>query len=88
MIIMLACAALSERFIPAVASQAPEAATITRAVIADGPVVAANAATMPLLPEPAERGPRPRLPEQLVMLLAGVVLMGLGGAVRTPRCER
>jgi hypothetical protein len=86
-IIMLACAALSEQFIPAVASQEPEAMAITRTVVAD-PVVAAHAAGVPLLHHPAERALRPQIPEQLVMLLAGVFLMGLGGALRTPRCER
>jgi hypothetical protein len=30
----------------------------------------------------------PRIPEQIVMLIAGVVLMGLGGALRTPRRDR
>ena len=86
-IIMLASAALSERVIPAVASHTAEATAITRTVVGDAPMVAAKAA-VPLMPSPSEHDLRPRLPEQLVMLLAGVVLMGLGGAVRTPRCER
>jgi hypothetical protein len=86
--IMLACAALSEQVIPAVASQEPESTTIARNVVGDGPVNAANGAAVPLLQHPVERDLRPQLPEQAVMLLAGVVLMGLGGALRTPRCER
>lgn len=86
-IIMLACAALSEQLIPAVASHEPEVMAAARTAVADGPVVAAHAARVALLHHPAERALPPQIPEQLVMLLAGVVLMGLGGAIRTPRCE-
>lgn len=78
-VILLASAALSERLIPAVESQEP----------ARMPMVAAD--TVPVLPPEvaaAEDWPPPRVPEQLVMLIAGVVLIGLGGALRTQRHDR
>jgi hypothetical protein len=82
-VIMLASAALSERFIPAVASQEPAPA------LARAPMLAAK--TVGSIAVMHERPPAaevpPRVPEQLVMLVAGAVLIGLGGALR-PRRDR
>jgi hypothetical protein len=87
-VIMLACAALSEEFIPAVASLEPSQPLVSHAAVAEGTVVAANATTLRLVKDRTTPGLPPRIPEQIVMLIAGVVLMGLGGALRTPRRER
>jgi hypothetical protein len=79
LVMMLACAALSERIIPAAASQEPPHV----------PMIVASTTTIPA-PEPApeKQDEPPRVPEQLVMLLAGFVLIGLGGALRAPRHDR
>jgi hypothetical protein len=88
-VIMLACAALSEEFIPAVASLEPSQPLVSHAAVAEGTVVAASATTLRLVKDRGTRDlPPPRIPEQIVMLIAGLVLMGLGGALRTPRSER
>jgi hypothetical protein len=87
-VIMLACAALSEEFIPAVASHEPSQPLVSHAAVAEGTVVAANAATVRLVENPGPRESPPRIPEQIVMLIAGVVLIGLGSALRRPRRER
>jgi hypothetical protein len=87
-VIMLACAALSEEFIPAVASHEPLQTLASRAAVGDGTVVVANAATLRLVESRGAGDLPPRIPEQIVMLIAGVVLMGLGGALRTPRRDR
>jgi len=87
-VIMLACAALSEEFIPAVASHEPSQPLVSHAAVTEGTVVAANAATVRVVETRNRRELPPRIPEQVVMLIAGVVLIGLGGALRTPRRER
>ena len=85
---MLACAAFSEQFMPAVSSEEAPELHIARAVVPEGAVVASRAQAAPRL-DPQDSGElRPHLPEQLVMLVAGSVLMGLGGALRATRPER
>ena len=87
-VIMLACAALSEQFIPAVASHEASHPLAGHVAVTEGAVVVANAATVKWVKEPSDRDLPPRIPEQSVMLVAGVVLMGLGSALRTARRER
>ena len=82
---MLACAALSEQLIPAVASHEPLHPLVRQAAVTEGAVVAAHAATVMPVKASSSREVAPRIPEQIVMLVAGVVLMGLGSALRTAR---
>lgn len=88
LVIMLASAALSERFIPAVASQEARDVMLARGPVAkESTLIRMDTGVVPV-ERSAPRELPPRIPEQLVMLLAGVVLMGLGGAIRTPRPDR
>jgi hypothetical protein len=50
-------------------------------------IVADSVSTIPLRTT-AVAELRPRVPEQLVMLVVGGMLIGLGGAVRTRRPDR
>ena len=75
--IMLASAAFSEQLVPAVKSQEPVRMPL---------IVADTVPVMPLVPETAELPPR--VPEQLVMLVVGSALIGLGGASRPRRPRR
>lgn len=78
-VILLVSAALSERMVPAVQSQEP----------ARLPMVAADTVAVVYREAPtAVEWPAPRGPEQLVMLIAGVVLIGLGGTLRARRHDR
>lgn len=86
LVVMLTCAALSERIVPGVATQ--EAGTHTPMMAADTTVVKT---TLVEDEEAAVETPReltPRVPEYLVMLLVGSVLLGLGGAFRPSRRDR
>jgi hypothetical protein len=77
-VILLGSAAVSERLVPTVRSQEPARVSM---------IVADTVSTIPLRRAAATELP-PRIPEQLVMLLVGGMLIGLGGAVRTRRPER
>jgi hypothetical protein len=77
---MLACAAISDRFVPAVAS---EETPRIHAAYSGGRVIASRAAEVRTVDAVDTGSLAPRPPEQLVLLVAGLVLMGLGGALRT-----
>jgi hypothetical protein len=77
-VIMLASAAFSEQLVPTVRSQQPARVPL---------IVADTVSAMPMRGSTAAELP-PRVPEQLVMLVTGGMLMGLGGAFRTRRPDR
>jgi hypothetical protein len=77
-VIMLASATFSEHLVPTVRSQEPARVSM---------IVADSVSTIPLRTT-AVAELRPRVPEQLVMLVVGGMLIGLGGAVRTRRPDR
>jgi hypothetical protein len=88
LVIMLAAAALSERVVPAVASEeAPEGRLVRGGVIANATSVVPVVSRAVRRDEPASSLPQ-RLPEPLVMLVAGGVVMGLGRRLRAPRHDR
>jgi hypothetical protein len=84
LMVMLAFAAISERFVPAVASEETPRISAAHSGAA-GSVLASRAAEVRTIDLPETRSVAPRPPEQLVLLVAGLVLMGLGGALRTQR---
>jgi len=84
LVVMLAFAAISERFVPAVASEETPRVHAARSGVG-GSVIASRAAEVRTIDLPESRSVAPRPPEQLVLLVAGLVLMGLGGALRTQR---
>lgn len=86
LVVMLVCAAISDRFVPAVASG--ETALASSASSSGGNrVVTSRAVEVTRLGTVESRNLPPPVPEPFVLLVAGVVLMGLGGALRTRRRE-
>lgn len=85
LVVMLAFAAISDRFVPAVASEETPRVHAARSSGVGGSVIASRAAEVRTIDLPESRTVAPRPPEQLVLLVAGLVLMGLGGALRTQR---
>lgn len=83
--LMLACAAISDRVVPAVASEETPLLHAARSGVGRSRVIAARAAEVRTIEVPASRSLEPRAPDQLVLLVAGLALMGLGGALRTQR---
>jgi hypothetical protein len=76
---MLASAAFSEDLVPSVATQAPTGRV---------PLIVADTVTRTPLRAPVVTELPPRVPEQLVMLVVGGVLIRLGGAGRSRRSDR
>lgn len=83
--VMLACAAISERFDPAVASEETPLLHAAQTGAGGSGVVVARAAEVRTMEVSRSRSLAPRYPEQLVLLVAGLALMGLGSALRTQR---
>jgi hypothetical protein len=77
--LMLASASFSEELVQPVATQ------VTSGRV---PVIVADTMTRMPMGAPVARELPPRVPEQLVMLVVGGVLIRLGGAGRTRRPDR
>ena len=84
LVVMLAFAAISEQIVPAVASEETPRVGAPHSGVG-GSVIASRAAEVTTIDISESRTLAPRAPEQLVLLVAGLVLMGLGGALRTQR---